>query len=533
MTNMISVINTAHTLMSLRDSGFSLSSAIGEVIDNAIQANATDIDVTFYQSNNGIDKLAVTDNGCGMDLDVLHQYLVIGRSTRYMSTTGIGKYGVGAKLAALNFGKKIRVWSRTETTSPFMYVEFDLDKAFELESKGETHKVGIMPPVQLDIDDTYADQVTDDLMTLVAWESIDRLQDGRVLKDTNQLTGWVTTELGRIFRNYISLGTNITLCGRSIRCFDPNMLLINSHHDYVLTKAYNKGNADVLKHYAPTIIANRVPVLTLGDDQATITVVLYPSSVTRRKGLGGDKLAKNLRVPQNQGQISFVREGREISYTNVPKIFSRGVVAQDRFIGITVEFPASFDSLMGVRAVKRGVEPFDSLRTEIRNKLKIYLSVAGKLLEKQWSDDTEQFDEALLDDMIAESETEESINNPKPLPSIDIVKLSSNCAKHNGYIIQEDSTSKNFVAFSTADDTALINLNKEHPMYQSVWAPLRAMSSLPSTQASRLDPIHTAKTTFNSINVMLAALSKSNLTADNLAAFSDSLTELVNASTGA
>ena len=43
-----------------------------------------------------------------MGLDVLHHYPQIGYSTRYMSNTTIGKYGVGAKLAALNYSETAR-----------------------------------------------------------------------------------------------------------------------------------------------------------------------------------------------------------------------------------------------------------------------------------------------------------------------------------------------------------------------------------------------------------------------------------------
>ena len=52
--------------------------------------------------------------------------------------------------------------------------------------------------------------------------------------------------------------------------------------------------------------------------------------------MGGDKLAHNLRVPENEGCLSFVRLNREVSYTTVPRIFGRAVSDKDRFIGIEV-----------------------------------------------------------------------------------------------------------------------------------------------------------------------------------------------------
>ena len=60
-----------NALDSLRSSDFDALSAYGEVIDNAIQARATEINLKFEAPISGkkrpIDVLAFGDNGCGMD----------------------------------------------------------------------------------------------------------------------------------------------------------------------------------------------------------------------------------------------------------------------------------------------------------------------------------------------------------------------------------------------------------------------------------------------------------------------------------
>ena len=84
-----------------------------------------------------------------MDRATLWHYPVVGYSTRYMSQTTIGKYGVGAKLAALNFGKRmIDVWSRQSETQPWLHVHFDLDDAIEAERDEDDAGVGIAEPVR-------------------------------------------------------------------------------------------------------------------------------------------------------------------------------------------------------------------------------------------------------------------------------------------------------------------------------------------------------------------------------------------------
>ena len=72
-----------------------------------------------------------------MGLDVLHHYPQIGYSTRYMSNATIGKYGVGAKLAALNYSERLDVWSRTATDQPWLHVYFDLHEVEAAATKGE------------------------------------------------------------------------------------------------------------------------------------------------------------------------------------------------------------------------------------------------------------------------------------------------------------------------------------------------------------------------------------------------------------
>src|SRR4051794_40638232 len=111
-------IKTGLALQSLRDSGYSIEAALGEVIDNSIEANANNIYIYLFKKETKkgkkyVHEIGIVDDGNGMSKDILQYYPQIGFSTRYMRTDTIGKYGVGAKLAALNYAKRFEVWSRT------------------------------------------------------------------------------------------------------------------------------------------------------------------------------------------------------------------------------------------------------------------------------------------------------------------------------------------------------------------------------------------------------------------------------------
>ncbi len=72
--------------------------ALGEVIDNSLEANANQIKIELREVQRGkrkaIDRIVVADDGDGMSDNVLHHHLQLGFSTRYMSESTIGKFGL-------------------------------------------------------------------------------------------------------------------------------------------------------------------------------------------------------------------------------------------------------------------------------------------------------------------------------------------------------------------------------------------------------------------------------------------------------
>jgi integrase len=173
----VPMMRTARALQSLRDSGYSLPAALAEPIDNSLEANANVIrirldDERLPSGKRHVHRIVIADDGSGMDPDILHHYLQIGFGTRYMRTDTIGKYGVGAKLAALNFGTRIDVWSRGSESDPWLHVSFDLVEALKKDEAGEP--IEIDPPQPTPIPD-YAEAFAEGTGTIVVWSNIDRL----------------------------------------------------------------------------------------------------------------------------------------------------------------------------------------------------------------------------------------------------------------------------------------------------------------------------------------------------------------------
>jgi hypothetical protein len=110
----------AQTLISsLRDVGYNhTTSALCEHVDNAIEAGATEVRVYYRQSGKKGDyqlDAAVYDNGRGMEPNVLKVATSFGGSMNYNNRSGIGRFGMGMKTAALSMSRVMELYSWQET----------------------------------------------------------------------------------------------------------------------------------------------------------------------------------------------------------------------------------------------------------------------------------------------------------------------------------------------------------------------------------------------------------------------------------
>lgn len=66
----------------LRDTGYNFNTAVADIVDNSIAANATKINIDVMMAPNMTIKVYFTDNGCGMDLDGLKNAMKYGFKER-------------------------------------------------------------------------------------------------------------------------------------------------------------------------------------------------------------------------------------------------------------------------------------------------------------------------------------------------------------------------------------------------------------------------------------------------------------------
>lgn len=104
---------------SLRDFGYTLPSALADLVDNSLAAGAKNISVEIHAERES-PYIAVFDDGGGMDEARLVEAMRMGGSGPAQSRNqgDLGRFGLGLKTASLSQGKTVTVITRTKGGTP-------------------------------------------------------------------------------------------------------------------------------------------------------------------------------------------------------------------------------------------------------------------------------------------------------------------------------------------------------------------------------------------------------------------------------
>lgn len=398
-------------LRSFRDAGYGLGDAVAEAVDNAIQAGAKQVhidwigeDVQEGRSRKGafeVQSLAMADDGVGIPPDLLPHVLTVGFSTRYGSRDGIGRFGVGFKLASLSQARRLEVYTMPAFLKSVEQKNADGSKTWSFAEPNIEKRVFM---VYLDLDEIEtgaqefyeAKEVTGfpaefehlvegaDSGTMIVWRKTDRLNAKGVSyrERPDEKLRELVQFLSRTYRVYIDRGFKIFV-NRStepLTLYDPTFTLENpfanklGEPDSMACEPVDDGSIKIDGHEVVWRVTLTPKVTRLKEGGGGV------------KGPKGDLQFEKLRIPDNQGKVSFLRYGREISYTVVPWLLPGGVDKVDRYIGIEVSFPPALDEYFQVRHIKRGAEPVDKLREELRKKLDKPVRTARKRIRDFWAE---------------------------------------------------------------------------------------------------------------------------------------------------
>lgn len=162
---------SAHSIStSLRDLGYSLETAVADIVDNSISAEATEVGI-IYDISSDIPTLAIWDNGWGMneeDLLAAMRHGALGPD-KERSKMDLGRFGLGLKTASFSQCRKLTVVSVRD--GQWCGAEWDLD----LVKKTDDWLISILE--EADITGVPFINQLDTNGTLVLWRKLDRLFD--------------------------------------------------------------------------------------------------------------------------------------------------------------------------------------------------------------------------------------------------------------------------------------------------------------------------------------------------------------------
>lgn len=361
-------------LNSLRDVGYNSTVwAVCEHVDNAIEWGAKEVRVYFRERSdrkgeNKID-VAVLDNGKGMEPSVLHVAMSFGGSMIYGRRSGIGRFGVGMKTAALSMGPRLEVYSWRERGAIYV-ANLDLEEIgasrlnlielpvpeFRDRFPGEVMELMTSPmsfPKNPDstqnlvcFDEANLVETLSPHGTLIYIPDCDKLS----YKTTKSLVDHATKEMARIYRHFLCDGVHLYVNNRRVDAFDPTYSMPNARHTKL--QSVPQGDGGRLQGAWDRI---EIPIQEGASETAPVSVRLYALPIDAWYHLPRKTLKNDLQIFEDH-QVSFMRNHREVHIGVVPELSGKKH-GDAVWLRIQIDFEGALDEAFGVSMTKQGVRP--------------------------------------------------------------------------------------------------------------------------------------------------------------------------------
>ena len=331
---------------SLRDIGYSCETAIADLIDNSIAADAKHIYIYALPSEAS---LAIVDDGCGMTKGELIEAMRLGTIHEKRSEKDLGSFGLGLKTASFSQCKKLTVISsKSGIINSFCW---DLDYLAERDDWEM-----LCPDLESlkAIMDGFNPSIWNDFSskghgTIVIWQAIDRYDE----KQFNEMISNISKHIALVFHKYLSQngfsGHHIDLYvnNNKIRAFNP----FESRNDNT-NRASQTGKVDEFS-------------LSTGDKMSVTYHVLPPLGKLSKQEY--DELGTLDGFTKSQGFYLY-RQGRLLVYGTwfgLAKINDAS-----NLVRIEIEINNRQDRLWNIDVKKSTAYPV----TEIKNYLRHYVN---------------------------------------------------------------------------------------------------------------------------------------------------------------
>ena len=351
---------------SLRSIGYTLDTALADILDNSITAEAGRISIQF-RWNGGNPWIAIVDDGFGMSPTELTNAMRFGSSSplAQREEKDLGRFGLGMKTASISQCRRLTVISKRDGAPSAC--EWNLDSIAGQE--GDNWLLGTLSKDAVEEDSFLRSLLTDFLGdrasgTIVLWRSLDpslagaggRGEESRF----NELLDSARGHLETVFHRFLSpdhpgqQATKIDFNGSELEAFNPFGPAIPARQE--LPEEPIHLNGDIV-HVQPFVLPHH-------------------SKVSRQEYL---KYAGQAGYLQNQGFYIY-RNRRLIVKATWFRLIRKEEL--NKLIRIRVDIPNTLDHLWQINVNKSKVQPPEQVRRELK-KLIRRIEGAGKMVYKR------------------------------------------------------------------------------------------------------------------------------------------------------
>lgn len=366
-----SIVPVHLVVKSMRDNGYKNTAyAVAELIDNSIQHGANKVDLICLEKEvilgtrtvSRIDRIAVLDNGSGMDKDTLWSSLQFGNGTNLEESaqTGIGKFGMGLPSSSISQAIRVDVWTWQDGIKDALYSYLDVSQIINGDmAEVPEPKINKVPSDFFKIMGEFQNSGT-----LVVWSQLDRClwKTGKTIIDHSEYV------VGRMYRKFLdskkcSINAIVVKEHRydspemtkSFLPNDPLYLMKNTSVSWTL-KEQGLNDPMFIKHGGDDGFERKYSI-NYKDKIHDVYVRYSVATEATRKGRNAGSLAHGKHAKENIG-VSVLRANRELY---LDSNWTSGYDPRERWWGVEIDFPPSLDDVFGVTNNKQYANNFREL----------------------------------------------------------------------------------------------------------------------------------------------------------------------------
>ncbi len=338
------IIPRADSLVeSLRDIGYTLETALADIIDNSITADAEHIDINFRFDGTENSCISILDDGTGMNEKDLLAAMRPGsknpKDTRNIDD--LGRFGLGMKTASFSQCRRMTVASRKNKELSIA--------CWDLDHVAKTGEWELLIPEKNDLNNSECLVLPENTGTLVLWEKPDRILD---TTDSTKTESMLYHKIDQA-RKHLEL-----VFHRFLKGTERGIRKIGIRINNIPLEPFNPFNEN---NPATTILPEEK--IVLNGETITIQPYILPhhSKVSKSEY---EKYAGEGGYLNNQGFYVY-RNGRLLISGTWFRLIPKSPLTQ--LARIRIDLPNNMDDLWKIDVKKSMVQPPTAIRNRLRS----------------------------------------------------------------------------------------------------------------------------------------------------------------------